>query len=144
MAGGLEQGGWGLGRVSKGLGGWGLDEAEGLGGGLDPRGTGRTLVRLFGRLFGRSDVRKFPPLFYRTSSPLGPLPKKYLLITKPLPFHQNDLKILALPPGLRISTFCKKHHFFLILGGGIVVSLKANDIYACRNRNHIVKIHCWA
>ena len=33
LAGGLEQGSWGLGRVSKGLGGWGLDRAEGLGSG---------------------------------------------------------------------------------------------------------------
>ena len=39
VAGGLEQGGLGLGRVSKGLGGWGLERAEGLGSGgegLDP------------------------------------------------------------------------------------------------------------
>ena len=41
VAGGLEQGSWGLGRVSKGLGGWGLERAEGLGsGGLDPQGDG--------------------------------------------------------------------------------------------------------
>ena len=33
VAGGLEQGSWGLGRVSKGLGGWGLERAEGLGSG---------------------------------------------------------------------------------------------------------------
>ena len=55
MAIGLEQGGWGLGRVSKGLGGWGLERAEGLGswgGGLDPQGTS-------GRTFARSDVRTF-------------------------------------------------------------------------------------
>ena len=66
VAGGLEQGSWGLGWVSKGLGAWGLERAEGLGsgGGLDPQGTGRT--------FARSDGRKF----HRTSSPLGPLPKK--------------------------------------------------------------------
>ena len=32
-AGGLEQGSWGLGRVSKGLGAWGLERAEGLGSG---------------------------------------------------------------------------------------------------------------
>ena len=73
-AGGLEQGSWGLGRVSKGLGGWGLERAEGLGSGGGAwtlRGpTGRT----FGRTFGRSDVQKFPPVFYRTSSPSGPLP----------------------------------------------------------------------
>ena len=78
VAGGLEQGSWGLGRVSKGLGGWGLERAEGLGsgGGLDPYGTsGRTFVRLFVRLLGRTDG-KFTPLSYRTSSPSGPLPKK--------------------------------------------------------------------
>ena len=60
MAGGLEQGSWGLGRVSKGLGGWGLERAEGLGsgGGLDPQGmSGRT----FARSFGRSDGRKIHP-----------------------------------------------------------------------------------
>ena len=43
MAGGLEQGSRGQGRVSKGLGGWGLERAEGLGSGgvagLDPQGT---------------------------------------------------------------------------------------------------------
>ena len=78
MAGGLEQGSWGLGRVSKGLGGWGLERAEGLGlgGGLDPQGTsGRTFARSFARSFGRTDG-KFTPLFYRTSSPSGPLPKR--------------------------------------------------------------------
>ena len=72
MAEGLEQGGRGLGRVSKGLGGWGLEGAEGLGSGgrgLDPQGTGR--------MFVRSDERtEIPPVFFRTSSPLGPLPKK--------------------------------------------------------------------
>ena len=65
VAGGLEQGSWGLGRVSKGLGGWGLERAEGLGsegGGLDPQGTsGRmfahSLVRSFGRTDGRTDGR---------------------------------------------------------------------------------------
>ena len=92
VAGGLEQGSWGLGRVSKGVGGWGLERAEGLGsggggGGLDPQGTNRTDVRTdvrtFVRTFGRSDVRtfgrtygKFTPLCYRTSSPSGPLPKR--------------------------------------------------------------------
>ena len=81
MAGGLEQGSWGLGRVSKGLGGWGLERAEGLGpgGGLDPQGTsGRTFARTFARTFVRSFGRmdgKFTPLSYRTSSPSGPLPK---------------------------------------------------------------------
>ena len=84
VAGSLEQGGWGLGRVSKGLEGWGLEGAGGLGGGLEPGGTD---VRSFARLFVRSLVRSFvrslartdgnyPPLFYRTTSPLGPLPKK--------------------------------------------------------------------
>ena len=38
VAGGLEQGGLGLGRVSKGLGGWGLERAEGPGGGAGPSG----------------------------------------------------------------------------------------------------------
>ena len=64
----LEQGGWGLGRVSQGLGGWVLEGAEGLGsgGGLNPQGTsGRTFVRSFarslGRTFVRSDGRKIHP-----------------------------------------------------------------------------------
>ena len=64
VAGGLEQGSWGLGRVSKGLGGWGLERAEGLGsgGGLDPQGTsGRTFVRSFVRSDVRTDVRKIHP-----------------------------------------------------------------------------------
>ena len=77
MAGGLEQGSWGLGRVSKGLGAWGLERAEGLGsaGGLDPQGTsGRTFARSFVRSLVRTDG-KFTPPFYRTSSPSGPLPK---------------------------------------------------------------------
>ena len=34
MAGGLEQGGWGLGRVSKGLGDWGLMGTKGQGWGV--------------------------------------------------------------------------------------------------------------
>ena len=74
VVGGREQGSWGLGRVSKGLGGWGLERAEGLGsgGGLDPQGTGRTFVHSFGRLDGRIEIH---PVFYRTSSPSGPLPK---------------------------------------------------------------------
>ena len=60
-AGGLEQGGWGL------------ERAERLGSrGLDPGGTGRTF---FGT-FVRTDGRKFPPLFFRTLSPSGPLPKR--------------------------------------------------------------------
>ena len=64
VAGGLEQGSWGLGRVSKGLGGWGLERAEGLGsgGGLDPQGTsGRTDVRSLVRSFVRTDGRKIHP-----------------------------------------------------------------------------------
>ena len=65
VAGGLEQGSWGLGRVSKGLGGWGLERAEGLGsggGGLDPQGTsGRTFARSLVRSFGRMDGRKIHP-----------------------------------------------------------------------------------
>ena len=52
-------------------GGWGLEGAEVLGSGGDPQGTGRT----FGRSDGRTDGWKFP-LFYRTSFPSGPLPKK--------------------------------------------------------------------
>ena len=75
LAGGLEQGGWDLGRVSKGLGGWGLERAEGLGSGggwtLRGRPDGRSFVRSFVRTDG-----KFTPLFYRTSSPSGPLPKR--------------------------------------------------------------------
>ena len=39
---------------------------------LEPGGTGRTL----GRSDIQTDGRKFPPLFCRTSSPSGPLPKK--------------------------------------------------------------------
>ena len=61
MAGGLEQGSWGLGRVSKGLGGWGLERAEGLGsgGGAGPSGDVRTDVRSFVRSLVRSFVRSF-------------------------------------------------------------------------------------
>ena len=47
-------------------------------GGAGPSGD-RTDVRSFVRSFARSLVRtdgKFTPLFYRTSSPSGPLPKK--------------------------------------------------------------------
>ena len=67
VAGGLEQGSWGLGRVSKGLGGWGLERAEGLGsgGGAGPSGDVRTDVRtdvrLFARSFVRSDGQKIHP-----------------------------------------------------------------------------------
>ena len=79
VAGGLEQGSWGLGRVSKGLGGWGLERAEGLGpegrGGAGPSGDVRTDVRSDGRSDGRTDG-KFTPLSYRTSSPSGQLPKR--------------------------------------------------------------------
>ena len=70
MAGGLEQGAWGLGRVSQGLGAGArrLSSGEGQGagvmeGGLNPQGTDRTDFRTFGRLlvwtFARSDVRSF-------------------------------------------------------------------------------------
>ena len=67
VAGGLEQGAWGLRRVSKGLGGWGLERAKGLGsgGGLDLQRTGRTFVRSF----GRSDVRTFGRMDGRTEIP---------------------------------------------------------------------------
>ena len=55
-AGGLEQGGWGLERISKSLGGWGLEGAKGLG--LEG-GKGWTLrdgtdKRLFGQMDGNS------------------------------------------------------------------------------------------
>ena len=72
VAGGLEQGGWGLGRVSKGLGGWcleegwGLEEAGGLEGGLEPGGTD---VRSFVRSLARSFVRSFVCSFGRTEIP---------------------------------------------------------------------------
>ena len=59
LAGGLEHRGWGLRRVSMGPGGWGLEGAD----------------RTDARSLGRTEI---PPLFYRTSSPLGPLPKKLL------------------------------------------------------------------
>ena len=60
VAGGLEQGSWGLGRVSKGLGGWGLERAEGLGyggGGWTLRGRpdGRSFARSLARTFGRTE-----------------------------------------------------------------------------------------
>ena len=66
-------------RVSKGLGGFGLEGAEGLGGWnlgdeTDNRTFVRSLICLFVR-FVRTDGQKFPHLYYRTSSPLGPLPK---------------------------------------------------------------------
>ena len=57
----LEQGGWGLGRVSKGLGGWGLKEGWGLegAGGLGGPGAWRdgTDVRSFVCSFVRTLVR---------------------------------------------------------------------------------------
>ena len=81
MAGGLEQGSWGLGRVSKGLGGWGLERAEGLGGwgleraeglgsggggGLDPLGTsGRTFARTFARSDRRTENSPLCPIGHR-------------------------------------------------------------------------------
>ena len=68
----------GLGRLSKGRGGWGLEGAEGLGSG------GWTLGGPDGRSLVRSDGRKFPPVFYRTSSPSGPLPKKGLTVARSL------------------------------------------------------------
>ena len=84
-AGGLEQGSWGLGRVSKGLGGWGLERAEGLGPGrgAGPSGDFRTDVRSDGRSFGRTDGRsfgrtdgKFTPLSYRTLRSFGSAAQK--------------------------------------------------------------------
>ena len=71
MAGGLEQGSWGLGRVSKGLGGWGLERAEGLGsgGGLDPQGTS-------GRTFARTDGRKILPSVLQDIVPYGSAAQK--------------------------------------------------------------------
>ena len=77
MAGGLEQGDWGLGRVSVlGSGGWGLERAGrlwpvgvgwlGSGGEAGawapgPRGTGRTFRRTFACLlacsFGRTEIQ---------------------------------------------------------------------------------------
>ena len=60
MAGGLEQGSWGLGRVSKGVGGWGLERAEGLGSGGGGAGPSRD-VRTDVRSDVRTDVRKIHP-----------------------------------------------------------------------------------
>ena len=83
VAGGLEQGSWGLGRFSKGLGGWGLEEGWGLG----TRRGGWSLgewanVFLDVQTFDQRDGQKFPPLFYRTLFPLGPLPCPNLSILK--------------------------------------------------------------
>ena len=70
VAGGLEQGSWGRGRVSKVLGAWGLERAEGLGLGgmgwtLRGRPDGRSFVCLdvclLGHSFGHSDGRKIHP-----------------------------------------------------------------------------------
>ena len=65
MTGDLEQGGWVLGRVSKGLGGWGLERAEGLG----SEGGRWTLGAPDGRSFGHSDIRKFGRLDGRMEIP---------------------------------------------------------------------------
>ena len=111
VAGGLEQGSWGLGRVSKGLGGWGLERAKGLGsgggGGLDPQGTsGRTFVRSFARSLARTDG-KFTPLFYGTSSPSGPLPKR-----KERKKERRQWRILAdMTRRERSETALKKHEY---------------------------------
>ena len=74
MARGLEQGDLGMGRVSKGLGGQGLEVGRGLEGAGDlggpgPWGDGRS----FARSLRQTEI---PPLFYKTSSQSGPLPKK--------------------------------------------------------------------
>ena len=79
VAGGLEQGGWNLARVSKGLGGWGLERAEGLGsGGLDPQGTGRTDVCLF----ACSEGQKFPLCSMGRCSLLVRCPKGWQFMVK--------------------------------------------------------------
>ena len=78
MGGGLEAWNKGAGALGGSLRAWGAGSwrrPEGLEsggeGGWTLRGPdGRSL----GRLFGRTDG-KFTPLFYRTSSPSGPLPK---------------------------------------------------------------------
>ena len=81
MAGGLEQGSGGLGRVSKGVGGWGLERAEGLGPGgggwtlrgrPDGRSDGRSLVRSF----VRSDGRKIHPSVLQDIVPFGSAAQK--------------------------------------------------------------------
>ena len=83
VAGGLEQGGWGLGRVSQGLGAGSWRGPRGWGrGGAGPsrdRPDGQTFGRSLTRSDGRTDG-KFTPLFYRTSSPSGPLPKNGKMI----------------------------------------------------------------
>ena len=70
----------GLGRVSMGLGGRGLDGTRGWGWGRGGWTLGDgTDIHSDGRSFKQTDAcldgQKFPPLFYRTSSPSGPLPK---------------------------------------------------------------------
>ena len=70
VAGGLEQGSWGLGRVFKGLGGWGLERAEGLGSGgggwtLRGRPDGRSFVRSFVRSDGRTENSPLCPIGHR-------------------------------------------------------------------------------
>ena len=69
MAGGLEQGSWGLGRVSKGLGAgaWRGPRGWGPGGGgwtLRGRPDGRT----FARSFGQTDGRKIHPSVQKEGS----------------------------------------------------------------------------
>ena len=65
VAGGLEQGSWGLGRVSKGLGAgaWRGPRGWGPGGGWTLRGRpdGRLFARSFARSLGRTDGRKIHP-----------------------------------------------------------------------------------
>ena len=72
-----EEGGWleawnkGAGASGGSLRAWGLERAEGLGwGGWTLRGPDGCS---FGRSLGRMEI---PPVFYRTSSPSGPLPKR--------------------------------------------------------------------
>ena len=70
----FRQGGWGLdGAKVLGPRGWG---GVGVGGGTLGGRDGRTFVCSVVCLLARTDGRKFPPLFYRTSSPLGLLPKR--------------------------------------------------------------------
>ena len=73
VVGGLKQGGWGRGRVSKGLGrwglegGWGLEGAGGLGGGWSLGGRD-------GRLFARSFVRSLERTEITPLCSIGPRP----------------------------------------------------------------------
>ena len=87
VAGGPEQGAGGMGRVSKGLEGWGLEGPGVWVGGLEPGGTD---VRSFARSYARTGGN-YPPLFYRTSSPSGPLPKKLRLGSRPRGNRSPDL-----------------------------------------------------